>query len=128
MKSYYQVKEDFLIDENRTYLFGFSQGGGLSYYLGAKYANIFTGIFSVSGRPFKVKNYSIKGKKLKKVASIIGTLDKTKNLLYDNVNIESYLKSSKVLFYLKQLKIGHELPEDKYLLEGFIWLLEEIGN
>ncbi len=43
------IREKYAIDPNRIYLMGHSMGGGGTYYLGAKYIDIWAGLAPISG-------------------------------------------------------------------------------
>jgi len=122
------AKRKYRIDSTKIILLGFSQGGGVAYYMGLKRAELFRGIIPVAGgydTTFNTHLANAKEKKLKFFV-MLGE-DEIERRINSNLEaVGQLIKSGITVSFNAYAGYGHTMPGDiDYEIERAILWLEQ---
>ncbi len=123
------VKKKFKIDSAKVILLGFSQGGGVAYYMGLKHAELFKGIIPAAGgydSTFNLFLANAKGKKIK-FFIMLGEDEDERRITANIEAVELLVKNSITVSFNGYAGYGHTMPGDvDYEVERAIkWIEKE---
>ncbi len=123
------VKRRFKVDSLRIILLGFSQGGGLAYYIGLKHNALFKGVIPVAGGYDTTLNIYLTDARAKKIKFFV-MLGENETERRINANLEAVralVKNGITVSFNGYAGYGHTFPGDPdYELERAIrWLEKE---
>ncbi len=112
LAAYEKVIKAYRVDKQRVVLCGFSQGGSMTYYIGMRHADKFSGLIPMAGRyesAWKVGR-NVAPSQYPKVFIMVGDKDE---LLLDSQRAAHALKAANFKVKLRVYEgVGHALPEN----------------